>query len=197
MSTVVLSIPNQGVWVNRLTETPPHPLDSFVEGIRNGSHDAFGEVYNALVDDLASFAFGLLSNRRTAEDVVQQAFLELVKAAPKLKGDGRSLRAWLFRSVRFGCLDEYRRRSRHPETAHEHLPEQPVVDDVLIDHLEPDLERALNSLSVKYRTVVLLKHVVGLSGEEIADVIGSTRRGAYAVLQRAESKLREQLDGAT
>ena len=74
MSTFVLSIPNQGVLVNRLTETLPHPLDSFVDGIRNGADDAFREVYNVLVDDLASFAFGLLGNRRTAEDVVQQAF---------------------------------------------------------------------------------------------------------------------------
>ena len=123
--------------------------------------------------------------------------MELVKAAPRFKGDGRSLRAWLFRSVRFGCLDEYRRRSRHPEIPYEHLPEQPVVDDVLIDHLEPELERALNSLSVKHRSVVLLKHVVGLSGKEIADVIGSTRRAAYAVLHRAESKLRKQLEGET
>ena len=197
MSTIVLSIPSQGVLVNRLTETPTHPLDSFVDGIRSGSDDAFREVYNALVDDLASFAFGLLSNRRTAEDVVQQAFLELVKGASKFRGDGRSLRAWLFRSVRFGCLDEYRRRSRHPEKLHQTLPEQPVVDDVLTDQLGPELEQALNSLSVKYRTVIILKHVVGLSAEEIADVIGSTRRGAYAVLHRAESKLRGQLGDAT
>ena len=60
----------RGVLVNRLTKTTPHPLDSYVDGISNGADDAFREVYDALVDDLASFAFGLLSNRRTAEDVV-------------------------------------------------------------------------------------------------------------------------------
>ena len=195
MSSDVLLLPAQGVWITRLTETGPHPLDPHVAGIRTRSEEAFRAVYDALADDLVSFAFGMLSDRKTAEDVVQQAFVELVRAAPKIKGDGRSLRAWLFKSVRFGCLDEYRRRSRRPEIPHETLPDLAVGQDPLSDHLDPSLEGALNQLSKRHRTVVLLRHVVGLSPEEIAQVIGSSRRATYAVLNRAETKLRSILDG--
>jgi RNA polymerase sigma-70 factor (ECF subfamily) len=136
----------------------------------------------------------MLSDRKTAEDVVQQAFVELVKSAHKIKGDGRALRAWLYKSVRFGCLDEYRRRLRRPEIPHEVLPDSHVLSDPLADHLDPVLEIALNALSKRHRTVVLLRHVVGLTPEEIATVIGSTRRATYAVLSRAESRLRALLD---
>jgi RNA polymerase sigma-70 factor (ECF subfamily) len=180
--------------ITGLTETVPHPLDAHVAGIRTRSDKAFRAVYDATADDLVSFAFGMLSDRKTAEDVVQQAFVELVKSAHKIKGDGRALRAWLYKSVRFGCLDEYRRRSRRPEIPHEVLPDSHVLSDPLADHLDPVLEIALNALSKRHRTVVLLRHVVGLTPEEIATVIGSTRRATYAVLSRAESRLRALLD---
>ena len=197
MSSYTVALPTKGVWITRLTETDPHPLDIHVEGIRNRSDEAFRAVYDAMADDLVSFAFAMLSDRRTAEDIVQQAFVELVKGAPKIKGDGRSLRSWLFKSVRFGCLDEYRRRSRRPEIPHADLPDTPVTPDPPANHLDPDLEDALGALSKRHRTVVLLRHVVGLSGEEIAEVIGTTRRAAYAVLNRAEAKLKAALDGVT
>ena len=192
MSSTLL-LPAKGVWISRLTEADSHPLDAHVEGVKALSDDAFRAVYLALVDDLVSFAFGMVSDRRTAEDIVQQAFVELVKAAPKIRGDGAALRAWLFRSVRFGCMDEYRRRSRRPEMPVDRLPDHADSASELDSQLDPALEQALNALTKRHRTVVLLRHVAGLSGEEIADVIGSTRRAAYAVLSRAEANLRDAL----
>lgn len=195
MSTIALALPVEGVWMTRLTEAVAHPLDSHAEGIRNRSEDAFRAVYEHLVDDLVSFAFGMLSDRKTAEDVVQQSFVELVKGGDRLKGDGKALRAWLFRSVRFGCLDEYRRRSRRPEIPHDSLPDQPVSIDPLANHLAPEVETALLSLNKRQRSAVLLRHVAGLSGEEIAKVLGVSRKAAYGTISRGEARLRAALDG--
>ena len=139
----------------------------------------------------------MLGDRKTAEDVVQQAFLELVGNAHKIRGDGRSLRAWLFKSVRYGCLDEYRRRSRRPEVPHDTVPDPGVESDPLAEHLDPRVEAALAELTNRHRAVVLLRHVVGFSPDEIATVIGTTRRATYAVLSRAEAKLRRLLEGGT
>lgn len=183
------------MWINHLTEADSHPLDFYAEGIRNLSEEAFRAVYDALVDDLLSFAFGMVNDTRTAEDIVQQSFVELVAAAPKFKGGGSSLRSWLFRSVRFGCLDEYRRRSRRPEIPHDEVPERRDDTDPLEGrYLDSDLELALGGLSKRHRSVVLLRHVAGLSGEEIAEIIGSSRKAAYAVLARAEANLRAALE---
>lgn len=189
-----LAFPTPGVWIRKMTSTGPHPLDTQVEGVRNRSEDAFRVVYLATVDDLVSFAFGMVSDLRTAEDIVQQTFVELVRAAPKIRGDGKSLRAWLFHSVRYGCLDEYRRRSRRPEVLAGDIPDRAAPDGVEVMQLEPALETALLSLTPRHRTVVVLRHVVGLSGEEIARVIKTSRRAAYAVLSRAEANLRRSLE---
>lgn len=182
-----------GMRISQVTSTDPHPLDAFLTGLKNGSQEAFRAVYEVVADDLVSFAYGMVSDRSTAEDIVQQTFLELVRAAPTLKGNGVSLRAWLFRSVRFGCLDEYRRRRRHPEVPVDALPERPVDGDPLDGHLDPDLDRALSALNERHRTLILLRHVVGLSGEEIAGIVGSGARATYAALGRAEKRLRTEL----
>ncbi len=175
---------------------PGRDLDEWADGIRRRSEDAFRAVYAVVADDLASFATGMLRDRRAAEDVVQQAFLELVSAAPKFRGDGRALRAWLFKSVRFGCLDEIRRRSRRPETPTDDLPEQAVVPlPGRDDH--PELYAALETLSERQRALVLLRHVSGLSGEEIGKVMGMRRPAVYAALARAERRLRGTLDAGS
>ncbi|MDX1468589.1 MAG: sigma-70 family RNA polymerase sigma factor [Acidimicrobiia bacterium] len=181
--------------MSRSTVAASHPLDSLVTGVRARSNDAFKAVYDQMADDLTSFAYGMLADRRTAEDVVQQAFVELVKAAPRFKGDGKALRAWLFKSVRFGCLDEYRRRSRRPEIPHDSVPDVGVASDLLADQLDPRLETALAELNSRQRSAVLLRHVVGLSGEEVAQVLGVSRKAAYATIARAERRLRATLGG--
>ncbi len=181
-----------GVPISQVTSTDSHPLDRYMDGLRARENESFRMVYQETADDLLSFAFGMVSDLKTAEDIVQQSFVELVKAAPKIRGDGRSLRAWLFRSVRFGCLDEYRRRSRRPEHPVDTIPDlaSDVDPDPLMMHMTPELETALASLSKRHRTAVVLRHVAGLSGEEIAGVLGVSRRAAYSILQRAEEKLR-------
>lgn len=165
-------------------------LDPLVDGIRRRSDPAFRAVYEATVDGLASFAYGMLGNRAAAEDAVQQAFLELVQAATSFRGDGRALRVWLYRAVRFSCMDEMRRRSRRPETPVEHIPDSlPTVEP----GVGPDLQAALAKLTGRQRSLVMLRHVAGMSGEEIALVTKSNRSAVYAALGRAERRLRSLL----
>jgi RNA polymerase sigma-70 factor (ECF subfamily) len=172
-------------------------LDEVVAGVKARREDAFTTVYHLTAGALVSFAFGMLHDRRAAEDAVQQAFLELVQAAPTLRGDGRSLRAWLFRSVRFTCLDELRRRSRHPEQLAATLPEQAAADDAAFEvedaGLDPELEEAMRRLTDRQRTLLVLRHVVGLSGEEIAGIVGGNRAAVYAATALAERRLRSLL----
>ncbi|MCL1592748.1 MAG: sigma-70 family RNA polymerase sigma factor [Actinomycetia bacterium] len=171
-------------------------LDRLVDGIRRRSDDAFTDVYTLTSGGLASFAYSMLRDRRLAEDAVQQAFLELVRSAHTIKGDGRSLRAWLFKSVRFNCLDEIRRRSRRPESLMAEAPDSSVVADELeLTEIDPVLERALAELTERQRTLIALRHVVGLSGAEVATVMEMTRPAAYAATERAERRLRKLIEG--
>jgi RNA polymerase sigma-70 factor, ECF subfamily len=165
--------------------------DELVDGIRGRSDAAFTAVYQLIASDLLSFAYGMLRDRGASEDAVQQAFLELARAAPTIEGDGRSLRAWLYRSVRFTCLDEIRRRRRHPEDPTERLPDAGMSDP--IDLPDPALQAALMDLSDRQRAIVVLRHVLDASFDDIAAVMGSNRTAMYAACARAERSLERRL----
>ena len=162
------------------------------EGVRRLSPEAFRAVYELHADGLNSFAYSILRDANAAEDAVQQAFLELVKAAPRFRGDERSLQAWLFRSVRYRCLDEIRRRERRPEIPHANVPElTDVTSDTPMAH---DLDSALEQLTEQQRSVMFLRHVVGLSGNEVARVLQMNRAAVFATASRAEKRLRSLLE---
>lgn len=170
-----------------------HPLDSLVEGVIARQEESFRLLYERTATPLASFAYRQLRDRGAAEDAVQQAFLELASSAHRFRGDGRSLAAWLYRSVRFSVLDEVRRRSRHPEIPGAELPELPAALDPGLGGVDPDLEAALDLLSPAQRSVLLLRHVEGFNPTEIAGILGMTRAGVYATSARAEAALRKRL----
>lgn len=152
---------------------------------------AFTELYELMAERLFGFAYRMLRDRGSAEDAVQHAFLELVRAQPQLEQD-RSLEAWMFKSVRFTCLDEIRRRSRRPEVPCDELPDPGTEDVVPLE--DPELERALAALTPEQQEVLHLKHVEGYDGAEIAEIVGSNRTAVYAMAARAEARLRKLLD---
>ncbi len=168
-------------------------LDGLVGGIRERSDRAFADLHRVMADALASYAFGMLRDRQAAEDAVQQAFLELARTAPLLRGGGRSLRAWMYRAVRFNCLDEVRRRSRRPEYPMPDLPEVTARDTDPDVGFDPKLEDALRQLSEQQRSIIILKHVLGFSGDEIATILDSNRTSVYASAARAERRLKKLL----
>jgi RNA polymerase sigma-70 factor (ECF subfamily) len=166
-------------------------LDDLADGIRQRSEEAFSAVYALTADGLASYAYGMLRDRPAAEDAVQHAFLELTRAAPSLRGGSRSLRAWLYRSVRYTCLDEIRRRGRRPEVVTDAVPDTGYTDD--LDLPDPVLQEALLSLSERQRSLLVLRHVVGLPAADVARVMSTNRSAVYAATAHAERRLRQLL----
>lgn len=167
-------------------------LDRLVRGIRQRDNSAFAELHRLVAGSLATFANSMVRDRHTSEDIVQQAFLELARAAHTIDGDGRTLRAWLFRAVRFGCLDEIRRRGRRPEVPTDALPDRIGTGGVEVEW-DPDIAAALGSLTEKQRNLIILKHVIGLSGRDLAAVMEISRGAAYAATERAERALKRAL----
>lgn len=167
-------------------------LDRLVRGVRQRDNSAFADLHRLVAGSLATFANSMVRDRHTAEDIVQQAFLELARSAETIKGDGRTLRAWLFRAVRFGCLDELRRRSRRPEVPTDVLPERTETGEFDLGW-DPEIASALAALSERQRNLIVLKHVLGLSGREVASVMESSRSATYAATERAERALKREL----
>jgi RNA polymerase sigma-70 factor (ECF subfamily) len=90
------------------------------------------QVFEAEESPLLRYAYGLVGQRETAEDLVQEVFLRLHTHWDEVTNP----RAWLFRSVRNLALNHL--RDHHHETTLENQPELPAAD--------PDPENALGKL---------------------------------------------------
>lgn len=190
-----------------LTRTDPDQaaLDGVVDGLRARDPDAFRACYELTSRLLISVAYALMGNRVDAEDAAQDAYLALVRAAPELRGDGRSLRAWLVRATRNAAIDRLRARGRRPEQLRADLSAPDSSRGVLVGPddvpeaempLDPEMLAALDLLTTDQRSVLVLRHVVGLSGGEVAQVLGISRAAVYALCARAERAMRTTLSGA-
>ena len=134
-------------------------------------------------------AYARTGNREDAEDVTQETFLRLVRAAPKFR-DEDHCRAWLLR-VAANCAQDlfrapWRKRERPIEEA-EHLH--------VADHIpEPGgVLEAVLSLPESYRLPVHLFYYEGYQTEEIARLLGRSPSTVRAQLTRARQRLRELL----
>lgn len=143
---------------------------------QRGDERAFSLIVRAYEVPIFNYVLRLVGDRALAEDLTQEVFIRVFQGLPKF-----SLRSkfttWLFQVTKNRVLDELRASERRPRAlvAIDDAPPLEVVDapveqvemiDALwsaIDDLNPDLKMAL-----------LLRDVVGLSYNEIADVLETT-----------------------
>ncbi len=168
-------------------------IDVLLPSLKSGLPEAYNQLHALIADRLFRGAYRLLEDRQEAEDAVQEAFLELIRAGCP-PDEGRSLEAWLHTSIRFTCADQFRRRKRRPVYPRPDLPEQLDEDDYWLGY-DPELEAALAELNPTQRLVMELKHVEGLDGNTIAEIAGISRGAVYAVAARAERRLGRLLIG--
>ncbi len=156
------------------------------------------------LDALFRLARHLTGSGVEAEDLVQETFERALDARAQY-APGTNLRAWLFRILRNTYIDSYRRARTNPvgsnlsdDDAFEVAPtiDEPLRGDAELERLRgvvaEDIERALASLSVDSRCVILLD-LEGLTESEVAGVVGCSVGTIKSRLFRARAALRERL----
>jgi RNA polymerase sigma factor (sigma-70 family) len=157
------------------------------ESMRGCRAAVFAELYSAQASAIYNLCRRILGSPEDAQDVTQEVF---IKAYRQLAGCDAGFRAepWLYRVAVNACYDLLRARK-----VLEPLPDEvdgPQVDGYERAELGLLLEQTLAGLSVRHRTVVLLKDVHGLSHAEIADVLGVSRNATETLLSRARRAFR-------
>lgn len=165
------------------------PLDALVEGVRRGDRDAIAGVYLEVGPGLRGFLRRRVAHGEVADDLVEQTFVELIEGADRFRGDGRALRAWLYRAARNNLRDWAKRadrRSDHPlpdgDSGEGSSGDRDAGDAALDAMYDPRLEAALGRLTEEQREVVELRLVAELSLAQVAELTGRSI-GAVKLLQ--------------
>jgi RNA polymerase sigma-70 factor (ECF subfamily) len=171
---------------------PGTPDDALREDLAAGRDDAFAALYGRYGAPLLRVAWRMLGSRDEAEDAVQDVFVGLVQAGEALRRV-RSLRAYLFASLRHAALRRRQARPRGPERS---AAGEPASGADPADPRTERLERALRSLPTEQREIIAL-HLDGeMTFAEAAEVLGVSPNTAASRYRYALEKLREALKEA-
>ena len=145
------------------------------------------------------YRFGrrMCPSEQDAEDVLQETLLTLVQKIGEFRGDA-SLSSWLFTIVRSRCRLRRRRADRQASSAgSEPLDSSPRPDEaVSARELRGIVEAAVSELEPKYREVLLLRDVEGLSAAEVGEALRLSVAAVKSRLHRARAQVRELVERA-
>jgi RNA polymerase sigma-70 factor (ECF subfamily) len=150
---------------------------------------AFRAFYESSAPALRAYLARVSGNRTLADDLLQEAFLRLLRARFVGSSDAHT-RNYLFRIATNLLHDHFRRPRR--DTAP--LPESAAAPETLsaLD-LRQDFQRAFGALSPRERAMLWLAYVEGSSHQEIAAIVDVKAASIKAMLFRARSRLAERL----
>jgi RNA polymerase sigma-70 factor (ECF subfamily) len=159
--------------------------------------ESFDEVVVPHLDAGYRLARWLTGNEHDAEDVVQEASLRALRYFRTFTGgDGR---AWFLRIVRNTSCRWHSRSHAPADTFDEeqHSRDSPGSDPVSLlmhDDNVTLIERAMSSLSSRFRQLLVLRELQELSYQEVANVMGVPIGTVMSGLSRAREALRGALD---
>ena len=165
-----------------------HPITRRVSAVL----PSFEQIVEAHYQGLFRFAMSMCRSEATAQDLVQQTFLQWAKKGHTLR-DRSKVKTWLFTTIYREWLGMARKQKKHPQvefepdlhgsTQDEDDGEDPRVDSVT-------LRAALEQLDPNFRAPLVLFYLKELSYRDIAETLGIPIGTVMSRLSRAKNNLR-------
>jgi RNA polymerase sigma-70 factor (ECF subfamily) len=186
---------------------PRDPDAQLMLRVKRGDKQAFAELVDKYKQPVMNLVVRMIQDPTEAEDIAQNVFLQVYKSASRYEVSAKFV-TWLFTIARNLCLNEIRRRSRHPTDSLE-APARageessiPQFEDprtatppeaLLRRELERKIEEALAALPENQRTAILLCRQGDLSYEDIAAVIDCSLSATKSLIHRGRETLKSRL----
>lgn len=179
-----------------------------VRQVQAGDVAAYDRLILKYRERLYSVVYNLTSNREDASDLTQDAFIKAFRSINTFKGRS-SFFTWIYRIAvnaslshlkknrlrRFFSLDEMDESASNSELLANLAEKQGTEKSALLHELQEKLNEALQKLSPKHRTVVVLFEIEGLSHQEIADITKTSVGTVRSRLHYAKQQLQANLSG--
>lgn len=176
-----------------------HEHSEIIKRLREGSHDAFDELYNLYADSLYNFVLLHTKSQVQAEDAVGETFLKVWNKRATLSVEG-SVKSMLFTIAKNHVIDAFRRQINRPEFEEyirfcesENLLDNTSEEKLYYDDLIEQLAIAKQKLTPSQRHIFELSREEGLSNTEIASLSDLSEQTVKNHLSAALKILRIEL----
>jgi RNA polymerase sigma-70 factor, ECF subfamily len=174
-------------------------LDGWLRAAQDGDAEAFARLVRAHQARIFGLALRLCAQRQDAEELAQDAFVQLHAALAQM-ASASHLRHWLLRTVTHRCIDRLRKSRRHRWLRMadnvDRLAAEPMAPESGGDPLAQRMLRAqIQRLPEDARAVLLLRFQEDLDPKEIAAVLAMPHNTVKSHLRRSIDWLRTQQPG--
>jgi RNA polymerase sigma-70 factor (ECF subfamily) len=174
-----------------------HPDGHLVVRMRQGDVDGLSELYEKYKTRIYRTALAITRDRGVAEDILQECFLRLFTHADKIQTDV-PVGPWLYRvavNLSYTWVQKHRRRASLEVVLNHLKAPLYLLPERLVERREVQemVRRAVESLPLGHRVVVVLFYLEGLSLREIADVLQIPEGTVKSRLHYARKSLKKLL----
>jgi len=171
---------------------------------QRGDSDAFASLFHAHKARIYSVCLRMTNNTAEAEDLTQDAFLQVFRKLSTFRGDS-ALSTWLYRIAVNTVLMHFRKKALKQVSLDEPYNQDARLvrreygsrDGRLVRSVDRiALTRAIKELPVGYRTIFLLHEVDGYEHQEIAELLDCSVGNSKSQLHKAKLRIRELLGHA-
>lgn len=173
-----------------------------VSRLRKKLHKFDRSAVTLLVEEyktpLLRFAFSFVRDERIAEDVVSEALVRLLIKKPRLRSEG-ALKGYLFSVTKNVAVDYLRKKKREKAYSARLGQEErekrakPIENSVIENERYREVTEALSGLNERYREALYLQYFEEMSVEDIAKIMGGSKKQTYNLLARAKAAMKEIL----
>lgn len=148
------------------------------------------ELYDRYAPGMYRRAFALLQREADAWDAVQESYIRLIQSAAEFRREARPM-TFIYRVTTNVCLNMLRSRALRDVAAGEEAAPEGAVDALASTECRDFLVKLARELDERSLTVAALYYLDGLSQEEIAQVLGLSRKTIVREVQRISVLARE------
>jgi len=182
--------------------------EEIVERVLHGEKDAYDLIMRKYNQRLFRIVRSYIVNEDEIEDVIQETYIKAYEQMPRFEKRSR-FSTWLIRIAINEALARLKAGKRFPSVGYDHADEAGVVADLPVQlhnletpmgklmntELKEILEKAVDHLPEKYRTVFMMREVEGMSVAETSESLEITQTNVKVRLNRAKEMLRETISG--
>ena len=190
--------------------------DELMERYQKGDENAFTLLVRRHQQPLVNFIARFINDRDSAEDLAQETFIRIFKAANRYKSEGAHFKTWMYHIASNLCKNELRNRGRRDRYKVDNVVNSGNNSDgdaeqidlignapansafqpeVALERkeLQNAIQKAISELPEQYRLPLVLRDLQGLSYDEISEILELRSGTTKSRINRARLMLKEKL----
>lgn len=162
----------------------------------------FHDLYEKYHQEIYQFIFYMTKNRETAEDLVQEVYIRVMKAYDRFEGKS-SEKTWMYSIARNVTIDYFRKQRGWKDKVFSNFDwdkkvikdNRPVPEEVVILHDNvQEIYQCLNRCTVNQKAVIILRYIQAMSISETADVLDWSESKVKTTQHRALKAIKKMME---